>query len=320
MRRLIAIPVAVVVAAIFAVLATAPAADPTPIAIKPGVRVGSVRVGGLTSEPARARIRAEFDRALGFRLGSRRFWVRPSAVGAGGMIDAAVTDALRARPGQRIGLRVNVRRAKVRAWARWLAKQVYRAPEDAKLAGLVNLAPSITDGVPGRALRQGKLERDVVLALRAGWRGPFPLPTRPVEPKVTAASFGPVIVIRRGSNSLYLYSGESLVRSFQVATGQSAYPTPLGLFSVVDKQLNPWWRPPDSPWAAGLKPIPPGPGNPLGTRWMGLSAPGVGIHGTPDAASIGYSASHGCIRMHIPDAEWLFEHVDYGTPVYIVSA
>jgi lipoprotein-anchoring transpeptidase ErfK/SrfK len=51
---------------------------------------------------------------------------------------------------------------------------------------------------------------------------------------------------------------------------------------------------------------------------MGLSAPGVGIHGTPDAASIGYSASHGCIRMQIPDAEWLFQHVHEGVPVYIV--
>jgi lipoprotein-anchoring transpeptidase ErfK/SrfK len=85
----------------------------------------------------------------------------------------------------------------------------------------------------------------------------------------------------------------------------------------VDKQYNPWWRPPSSPWAQGLKAIPPGAGNPLGTRWMGLSASGVGIHGTPDAASIGYSASHGCIRMHISDAEWLFGHVDVGTPVYI---
>jgi lipoprotein-anchoring transpeptidase ErfK/SrfK len=53
---------------------------------------------------------------------------------------------------------------------------------------------------------------------------------------------------------------------------------------------------------------------------MGLSAPGVGIHGTPDAASIGYSASHGCIRMRIPDAETVFAHVDVGTPVFIVAA
>jgi lipoprotein-anchoring transpeptidase ErfK/SrfK len=105
-----------------------------------------------------------------------------------------------------------------------------------------------------------------------------------------------------------------------VAVGQSSYPTPLGLFEIAVMWRNPWWYPPDSDWARGSSPIPPGPGNPLGTRWMGLSASGVGIHGTPDAASIGYSASHGCIRMHIPSAEWLFNHVSIGTPVYIVAA
>jgi lipoprotein-anchoring transpeptidase ErfK/SrfK len=141
-----------------------------------------------------------------------------------------------------------------------------------------------------------------------------------VAPTRTVADFGPVIVIRRTSNELRYYIGPRLVRTFGVATGQSIYPTPIGTFSIVDMQRDPWWRPPDSPWAQGLKPIPPGPGNPLGTRWMGLTAPGVGIHGTPDDASIGYSASHGCIRMHIPDAEWLFNHVDLGTPVVITDA
>ena len=78
-------------------------------------------------------------------------------------------------------------------------------------------------------------------------------------------------------------------------------------------QRNPWWYPPEgSAWAEGAKPIPPGPGNPLGTRWMGISSPYVGIHGTPDAASIGYSASHGCIRMLIPQVEWLFQRVEVG--------
>ena len=86
------------------------------------------------------------------------------------------------------------------------------------------------------------------------------------------------------------------------------------------RRRKPWWYPPDTAWAAGASPIPPGPGNPLGTRWMGLSASGVGIHGTPDAASIGYSASHGCIRMRIPDAEWLFERVEVGSTVFIVRA
>ena len=109
-------------------------------------------------------------------------------------------------------------------------------------------------------------------------------------------------------------------RKFGVATGQAAYPTPLGNFEIVTKQRDPWWNPPDSDWAKGAEPIPPGPGNPLGTRWMGLSVPAVGIHGTPDAASIGYSASHGCIRMLVPEAEWLFERVEEGTPVFIVDA
>jgi lipoprotein-anchoring transpeptidase ErfK/SrfK len=111
------------------------------------------------------------------------------------------------------------------------------------------------------------------------------------------------------------------VREFGVATGQAAYPTPLGIFSIVTMQRDPWWiPPPNAEWARGAKPIPPGPGNPLGTRWMGLSAAAVGIHGTPDAASIGYSASHGCIRMRIPDATWLFDHVEVGTPVVIAAA
>ncbi|MEP6813150.1 MAG: L,D-transpeptidase, partial [Actinomycetota bacterium] len=91
-------------------------------------------------------------------------------------------------------------------------------------------------------------------------------------------------------------------------------------FEIIVMWKNPWWYPPASPWAKGEKPVPPGPGNPLGTRWMGLSSPGVGIHGTPQDGSIGYSLSHGCIRMHIPQAEWLFQHVVIGTPVYIVSA
>ena len=99
--------------------------------------------------------------------------------------------------------------------------------------------------------------------------------------------------------------------------GRAKYPTPAGQFSIVDMQRNPWWRPPTSDWAKGLKPIPPGPGNPLGTRALYLSAPGIRIHGTPSDSSIGHYASHGCIRMHIPDSEDLFGRVDVGTPVII---
>jgi lipoprotein-anchoring transpeptidase ErfK/SrfK len=139
-----------------------------------------------------------------------------------------------------------------------------------------------------------------------------------VPPRITRATFGPVIVIDRASKTLRLFDGRRLVRTFGVATGQTRYPTPSGTFEIVRMEENPWWYPPPSDWARGLSPVPPGPGNPLGTRWMGLSAPGVGIHGTPSDASIGYSASHGCIRMHIPEAVWLFEHVKIGTPVVIL--
>jgi lipoprotein-anchoring transpeptidase ErfK/SrfK len=120
---------------------------------------------------------------------------------------------------------------------------------------------------------------------------------------------------------LTLYRGARYVRQFHVATGQAIYPTPLGNFHIVVKWENPTWYPPtQDAWAKGLKPVPPGPNNPLGTRWMGIDAPGVGIHGTDEPASIGYSESHGCIRMLVPDAEWLFEHVTVGTPVFIVAS
>src|SRR4029077_3389813 len=169
----------------------------------------------------------------------------------------------------------------------------------------------------GRTLNAKRLTARVITALRSNSRLPVRVHTVAVAPTISADAFSSVIVINRSVNRLYLYDGMKPWRTFGVATGQAIYPTPLGEWHIVDMQRNPWWRPPDSPWAKGLKPVPPGPGNPLGTRWMGLDASGVGMHGTPDAASIGYSASHGCIRMRIPDAEWLFDHVRVGTPVRI---
>jgi len=125
------------------------------------------------------------------------------------------------------------------------------------------------------------------------------------------------IIVDLGDLHLYLYRDGKLVRSYPVAVGQPAYPTPTGTYAVVDMQMNPTWLPPNSDWAKDAKPIPPGATNPLGTRWIGTSAPGVGIHGTPDDASIGSYASHGCIRMHIPDAEDLYSRVVIGMPVII---
>jgi lipoprotein-anchoring transpeptidase ErfK/SrfK len=301
--------------------AAAPAGDGVGKSIARGVRVGDVVLTGLSAQPARERVRTELARPLVFRVGSQTVRAPAGRFRVDADIDEAVRSALGARPGASIRLRVDVdRRAIDRTIAR-LARRFYRPARDATVVGLdAGLRPVFGPSAPGRKLDRRAARRAIRNALAAGTRDGIRIGFVRVRPSVTVRDLGSVIVIRRGSNSLTLYDGRTVVRTFRVATGQASYPTPLGRFEVADRQYNPWWYPPASDWAEGLEPVPPGPGNPLGTRWMGLSAWGVGIHGTPDAASIGYSASHGCIRMYVPDAEWLFEQVQIGTPVFIVSA
>ena len=290
-----------------------------PQLIAPGVTIGGVLVGGLTAEDATAAVTTSFERPLPLLVLRHRLFVRPERLGSTALVQEAVTHALAAPPDTALKLGVKLNRPRAEAYVNAVAHVFDRRALDAQLF-LRNLQPRVTRAKPGRALRRLRALSGIFTSLVTNSRSPVRLRFRGVAPSVTSRSIGPVIVIRRGSNRLYLYDGMRFWRVFGVATGQSAYPTPLGRWTIVVKWRNPWWYPPNSSWAKGSKPIPPGPGNPLGTRWMGLSAPGVGIHGTPDDASIGYSASHGCIRMHIPDAEWLFNHVRIGTTVFIVAA
>jgi lipoprotein-anchoring transpeptidase ErfK/SrfK len=299
--------------------AAAPSAKRT-ATVRPGVAIGGLAVGGLSSEQARNAISWWYNRPLRFVFYGKHWSVRPAALGASVDADEAVQQVLRATRVDHPSLRVHVDQARLRNYVRQLDGQLSVAPTNAT-ASLKGLQPVIAPGKPGIALNREQTVRRITAALAVARRpGVLRPAARTVAPSVSAGDFGSIVVIYRGSNDLHLYNGTHPWRTFQVATGQSIYPTPTGDWHVVDKQRNPWWRPPDSPWAQGLKPVPPGPGNPLGTRWMGLDAAGVGMHGTPDAASIGYSASHGCIRMRIPDAEWLFDHVDIGTPVFIRDA
>jgi lipoprotein-anchoring transpeptidase ErfK/SrfK len=290
-----------------------------PQTIAPGVTIGGVEVGDLTADEARAAITSSFDRPLLLLVLRHRLAIRPARLGARAAVRDAVARALVAAPGTALKLPVKLSRTATGRYLAYLARHFDRKPVDAQLL-LRRLQPFVTRQRPGRALRRERSMAGIFTALTTNSRAPVRVRFREVAPRVTRRSIGPVIVIRRGSNRLYLYDGVRPWRVFGVATGQSIYPTPLGRWSIVVKWRNPWWYPPSSTWARGQKPIPPGPGNPLGTRWMGLSASGVGIHGTPNDSSIGYSASHGCIRMHIPDAEWLFNHVNIGTTVFIVSA
>jgi lipoprotein-anchoring transpeptidase ErfK/SrfK len=291
-----------------------------PVLIAQGVTLAGVPIGGMSREQAQAALRPAFARPVRLVHGDTRWRLRPVQFGLRVVITAGVSRALQAQPGSAVPLTPEVDVPAVRRFVRALDKRVSFPAKDAEFVGLKGFKPQFKKEKAGVKVLRGLTTERIVRGLQAAGQMRIRVAARVLQPKKTVAKFGPLVVIRRGVNELRYYEGARLVRKFGVATGQSVYPTPTGLFSVVDMQLNPWWLPPDSPWAKGLDPIPPGPGNPLGTRWMGLSAPGVGIHGTPDDASIGYSASHGCIRMHIPDAEWLFHHVQLGTPVLITDS
>ena len=283
-----------------------------------GVAVGGLPVGGFTSEDARALVRARLTAPIEFELDGKTWTATSEELGVAASVDEAIAAALAGRAGDAVEVEATSSRPDLLRYVTRLAPTLARRPVNARLTGLdAKLRPVVAPAVTGRRLDLRRTAAAVEAAVRTAQREPI----RPVFRRIAAKRrVGSVIVIRRESKGLYLYNGRRLVRKLGVATGQSRYPTPLGTFVIADKQYNPWWYPPSSDWAKGLKPVPPGPGNPLGTRWMGLNGGLVGIHGTPDAASIGYSASHGCIRMRIPDAEWLFEQIAVGTPVVIVSA
>jgi lipoprotein-anchoring transpeptidase ErfK/SrfK len=309
-----------------ALLASAPAnaqvpPDPEPV-IAAGVTVAGVDVGGLTAAEARAAVQAFFARPLNLRLGTERTSVRPTRFGARARIPLAISAALSAPADRALRLRVVVSGPALRAWVARKARVFHRKPVNARII-LRGSKPRIVAARLGRKLVKPEARTRIRAALLAHRRA-LRLQVRSIRPAITPRKVGPAIVVRRGSRRLVLYRGSKpgkmrAVRTFPVAVGQPAWPTPLGSFAIRTMTRNPWWYPPDQPWAEGAQPIPPGPGNPLGTRWMGVGG-GVGIHGTYNSGSVGTAASHGCIRMHISSSEWLFERVRIGTPVYIIGS
>lgn len=124
------------------------------------------------------------------------------------------------------------------------------------------------------------------------------------------------LVLNLPERGLYRFSGGSFVEFLPVAVGAPpATLTPLGEHRVVEKVVDPTWYPPA--WAADSRPVPPGPDNPLGDRWLGLSAPRIGIHGTNNPINVGGSVTHGCVRCYPADIRRLFSNTALGTPVRI---
>jgi lipoprotein-anchoring transpeptidase ErfK/SrfK len=285
-----------------------------------GVTIAGVQVGGLTQDAAVAAVEAAFQQPIVLHYASTTISIAPQLLGLRVSADTAVGRALASAPGAQFALRAGYDKQLVKAFVAKLAKRFDRTPASSQLF-LRGTKPFVTKPVIGRTIQTAQATKDLESAIVHATRATIKLHAKLVQPTVTRSTIGPVIVIRRGDNRLTLYNGMKQVRTFSVATGQNIYPTPLGKFQIVVKWKNPWWYPPtQDAWAKGLKPVPPGPNNPLGTRWMGLNSPGVGIHGTDEPASIGYSLSHGCVRMLVPQAEWLFDHVNVGTPVFIVAA
>lgn len=103
-----------------------------------------------------------------------------------------------------------------------------------------------------------------------------------------------------------------VTRVYPVAVGKPSTPSPAGTFQIVSRIPHPTWYGPGQVVA-------PGPANPLGTRWIGLSQKGYGIHGTNNQSSVGTAASHGCIRMRKADLEELFQLVAIGDTVELVE-
>ncbi len=304
--------------------AAPPAALP-PGVIAPGVNISGVQVGGLTRAVARDAVLAQYvaprRATLPLRFRGRTLAIDPVKVGYAADVNYALDGALlfgRSKPvppeGVTVPLRQSVNRARLRAVLSLRARTHDLPAQDAALS-FRGATPVVRKPRVGIAIDISKASRAVEEAIIARDRPVYGLPSKRVSPAVT--SVGPAIIIERSAYRLTLWRAGKR-RTFGIAVGQPAYPTPSGTFRIVSKQVNPTWFPPSSPWAAGLGPVPPGVNNPLGTRWMGTSAPAIGIHGTPVSSSIGTAASHGCIRMYIGDAEYVFDQIDIGTPVRIV--
>ncbi len=306
-----------IAAACVLVAGAASAASAQSPTIATGVTIGTVDVGGMTAGQAKTAVKTAYYAPLVVHVAHHWFSIETYHFRVAAPVGAAVQTALAAAASTAVPLKPKFDKTRVHTWVAMVATKAYRPARPGAIV-LHRGHPLLFHEHPGHALQKFATQILIRDAIDTGTRTPIVARFR----KLTAPDVkpGPVIVIHRGINRLVLYDGEHYVRSFAVATGQPIYPTPLGHFEIVVKEVNPWWYPPtQDAWAKGLKPVPPGPGNPLGTRWMGTSAPGVGVHGTDAPWSIGHSESHGCIRMQIPDAEWLFQRVRVGTPVFVIS-
>lgn len=306
--------------------------------ILPGVRIAGVDVGGLTRDEAVRAVERRADLTLGRDLVVRAVgftWhATPAALGTRADVEGAVDRAFALADRMSLLSRLYHRVADNPVRASVDLRFTY---DDASVESFVQQAfdevatPVLNAGIrlvdgelvmrhsrTGLELRkQAAIER-VSAALRQHLDR-VRVPLRTLQPKVADDDLGKTIVVDISENQLYLYDGFKAVHQYRVATAAEGFVTPVGTWTIVNKVENPSWTNPDPEgWGAGMPLyIPPGPSNPLGTRALYLNAPGIRIHGTTNVDSIGTYASHGCIRMLMPDVEELYPLVPIGTAVLV---
>jgi lipoprotein-anchoring transpeptidase ErfK/SrfK len=313
--------------------------------IAPGVKIGGVDVGGLSADAARARL---IERAVqprrrtltvhagrhAFRLPATRSKITADLDVA---LDRALTDSRRGWIGARVAdglthkripeslsLRIHYAPGVVSHLTERVSAALRRAPVDASVKPSAS-GLSVKHSHRGRALNEAALKRRVAASLVSARRpGTITATTHPVEPKVSTAAladrYPAYIIINRRAHVLRFFQHLKPAQTYPIAVGRQGLETPGGLYDVQWKETNPSWHVPNSDWAGDLagKTIPPGPDDPIKARWMAFNG-GAGIHGIDPSeyGSIGHDASHGCVRMRIPDVISLYSRTPVHTPVFV---
>jgi lipoprotein-anchoring transpeptidase ErfK/SrfK len=311
--------------------------------IAEGVTIAGVDVGGLDESEAAAKVhrkllaplkhslRVGFDGET-WKLSGEQLKIRAD-------IDAAIEEAVEdsqegGLPGrlvryvsggeveESITPEVEYSVPAVNRFVRKVAEDINQEPKNADVEPS-GASLEVVAGEPGRKLRDNQLERDLKAAvLNANAPHTIKAKVHSIAPEVTkkevAAEYPSYLTLDRSTFTLRLWKHLKLAKTYTVAVGMEGLETPEGLYEIQEKEENPVWHVPLSDWAGSLagQTIPPGPSNPIKARWMGIYE-GAGIHGTEETYSLGSAASHGCVRMAIPDVEELYDEVEVGTPIFI---
>ena len=310
--------------------------------IAEGVTVAGVDVGGMDVDQARAvverRLKEPLEQPIAVVRGKRRFNLSADDAGVQadvpGMVDAALQssrsgsiisrvtrDLSGGEENAEVSARVTYDQQAVNRLVNRVAKGIDREARDAEVS-----FPSLekVKEQKGREVKAAVLRRRLAQALTVpGVDRRVRAPVRIRRPKVTQAElankYPALLVADRANFQLRFYKNLQLVKSYTVAVGAVGFDTPAGLYHIQNKAVDPAWTVPNSDWAGSLAGtvVPGGTAeNPLKARWLGIFD-GAGIHGTDQTYSLGSAASHGCIRMAIPDVIELYDQVQVGAPIYI---